>query len=98
MTDAISGAGSKALSAIKPDPKKDVRLDKTADDSRPLQAESARPATDEVQLNEATVVELKRAEFDEAKVEQIKQSLAEGNYPIDPKKIAQGFTEIEKLL
>jgi flagellar biosynthesis anti-sigma factor FlgM len=98
MTDPISGPSAKALSAIKPDPKKDVRPDKATESGRSVQAESTRPASDEVQLNESTVVELKRAEFDEAKVAQIKRSLAEGNYPIDPKKIAQGFTEIEKLL
>ena len=53
--------------------------------------------SDEVQLSDETVVELKRAGFDEEKVAQIKQALADGNYPLDPKRIAEGFTEIEKL-
>ena len=61
-------------------------------------APAARQMSDEVQLSDETVVELNRAGFDEEKVAQIKQALADGNYPLDPKRIAEGFTEIEKLL
>ena len=96
MTDPISGIGGKALSAIKPEQKKDESVNSAESDA---QITSANPmASDEVKLSDETVVELKRAGFDEEKVAQIKQALADGNYPIDPKRIAQGFTEIEKLL
>ena len=96
MTDPISGVGAKALSAIKPEQKKDDELRSADDESQ--SASAARQISDEVQLSDETVVELERAGFDEVKVAQIKQALADGNYPLDPKRIAEGFTEIEKLL
>ncbi|MEK9554228.1 MAG: flagellar biosynthesis anti-sigma factor FlgM [Gammaproteobacteria bacterium] len=96
MTDPISGVSAKALSAVKPEQKKDEEL--RSSDVEPQDARAARQMSDEVQLSDETVVELKRAGFDEAKVAQIKQALADGNYPLDPKRIAEGFTEIEKLL
>jgi negative regulator of flagellin synthesis FlgM len=96
MTDPISGIGGKVLSATKPEQKKDEPIKGAGSDA---QVTSAVPkGSDEVKLSDETVVELKRAGFDEAKVTQIKQALADGNYPLDPKRIAQGFTDIEKLL
>jgi len=96
MTDPISGVSAKALSAIKPEQKKDDELRSANVESQ--NAAAARQISDEVQLSDETVVALKRAGFDEEKVTQIKQALADGNYPLDPKRIAEGFTEIEKLL
>jgi len=96
MTDPISGVGAKALSAIKPEQKKDEQVRSAGSDPQDVQV--YRQVSDEVQLSDETVVELRRAGFDEEKVAQIKKALADGNYPLDPKRIAQGFTEIEKLL
>lgn len=96
MTDPISGIGGKALSAIKPEQKKEEAV-KNAD-SAPQMASITPNLSDEVKLSEETVVELNRAGFDEVKIAQIKQALADGTYPLDPKRIAQGFTDIEKLL
>ena len=96
MTDPISGIGGKALSAIKPEQKKDEAVKGTESDAQTTSVASN--SSDEVQLSDETVVELNRAGFDEEKVAQIKQALADGNYPLDPKRIAQGFTDIEKLL
>ena len=96
MTDPISGVSAKALSAIKPEQKKDEEL--RSADLESQTAPVARQMSDEVQLSDETVVELSRAGFDDAKIAQIKQALADGNYPLDPKRIAEGFAEIEKLL
>jgi len=96
MTDPISGIGGKALSAIKPEQKKEEAV-KNAD-SPPQMASTTPNLSDEVKLSEETVAELNRAGFDEVKIAQIKQALADGTYPLDPKRIAQGFTDIEKLL
>ena len=96
MTDPISGIGGKALSPIKPEQKKDEPVKGAESDAQTISASST--ASDEVKLSDEIVVELNRAGFDEQKVAQIKQALADGNYPLDPKRIAQGFTDIEKLL
>jgi negative regulator of flagellin synthesis FlgM len=37
-------------------------------------------------------------DFDEAKVANIKQALAEGNYPLDERRIAESFVAIESML
>ena len=94
MTDPISGIGGKALSAIKPEQKKEEPVKGAESDAQTISASST--ASDEVKLSDEIVVELNRAGFDEQKVAQIKQALADGNYPLDPKRIAQGFTDIEK--
>ena len=96
MTDLISGVAGRLTSAVKPDANKadqDNRL-------RLVTSEAAAPsnATDTVELSAVALQDLSRAEFDQAKVEQIKQALADGNYPIDPRRIAESFASIEKLL
>ena len=53
---------------------------------------------DEVVLSEATEAALSRAEFDQAKVERIKQAIADGNYPLDARRIAESFASIESLI
>lgn len=97
MTDPILGTGGKALSAIKPEQKKDESATKRID-PQPQMASITPNLADEVKLSDETVVELNRAGFDEVKIAQIKQALADGTYPLDPKRIAQGFTDFEKLL
>jgi negative regulator of flagellin synthesis FlgM len=37
-------------------------------------------------------------DFDRAKVESIKQAIAEGNYPLDVKRIAESFVAIERMI
>ena len=53
---------------------------------------------DEVVLSEATEAALSQAEFDQAKVERIKQAIADGNYPLDARRIAESFASIESLI
>jgi len=55
-------------------------------------------AVDEVVLSEATEAALSNAEFDQAKVERIKQAIADGNYPLDARRIAESFASIESLI
>lgn len=55
-------------------------------------------AKDDVVLSEAMRAELDRSEFDQAKVERIKEALNTGYYPIDSKRIAESFAAIEKLI
>ena len=53
---------------------------------------------DEVLLSEITEKSLAKAEFDEAKVNEIKAAIQEGKYPIDSKKIAESFLALEKMI
>jgi len=96
MTDLISGVAGRLTSAVKPDASKAdqeqrLRLVKSESASQPV-------ASDTVELSAVAQQDLSRAEFDQAKVEQIKQALADGSYPIDPRRVAESFASIEKLL
>lgn len=59
---------------------------------------SARPADSTVELSADLKNEIAAVSFDSKKVDQIKQSLENGNYPLDDKKIAESFIPLEKLL
>ncbi|NDF04680.1 MAG: flagellar biosynthesis anti-sigma factor FlgM, partial [Betaproteobacteria bacterium] len=37
-------------------------------------------------------------DFDAAKVDRIKKAIQEGSYPVDARKVAQSFAELEKLI
>jgi negative regulator of flagellin synthesis FlgM len=37
-------------------------------------------------------------DFDRAKVDSIKAALQEGNYPVNPRRIAENFVSLEKLI
>jgi negative regulator of flagellin synthesis FlgM len=37
-------------------------------------------------------------EFDRAKVESIKQAIKDGNYPVNPRRIAESFVALEKMI
>ncbi len=51
-----------------------------------------------IELSANVKAEMEKASFDSAKVERIKESIRNGNYPIDLEKIAEGFVDLEKLL
>ena len=53
---------------------------------------------DELLLSEITEKSLAKAEFDEAKVNEIKAAIQEGKYPFDSKKIAESFLALEKMI
>ena len=37
-------------------------------------------------------------DFDRSKVEAIKQAIQEGNYPVNPRRIAENFVALEKMI
>ena len=86
MTDPISQLGRSSgqlnISADKDKPKK-VESE--------VQQKNVIPQKDEVILSHAAKSSLAKAEFDEAKVAQIKSAIQEGNYPINSKKVAESF-------
>lgn len=97
MADSIAGVGGRPLTSIKSEqPKGDaarVRPEESDIASNVVQLD-----TDRVELSVEARAELDKAGFDADKVDRIKQALADGNYPIDARRIAEGFSDIEKLL
>ena len=97
MADSVTGVGGRPLTSIKSEqPKGDVAGIRSDDNQKSVRIEQ--PDTDRVELSTAAQAELDKAGFDADKVERIKQALADGNYPIDARRIAEGFSDIEKLL
>jgi len=97
MADSITGVGGRPLTSIKSEQQKgDVAGVRSDDNQNSVKVEQ--PETDRVELSAAAQAELDKAGFDAEKVDRIKQALADGNYPIDARRIAEGFSDIEKLL
>ena len=97
MTDTISGENQRAASvmakqAINPNNKQGV-------DSPQVIAPSLVKSEDSsVELSSKLKSEIAAVSFDSKKVDQIKQSIEEGNYPLDNRKMAESFIPLEKLL
>jgi anti-sigma28 factor (negative regulator of flagellin synthesis) len=84
MTDTISGESQRTASVMA---KQAVNANnKQRNDSSDVAAPSSVKS------------EIAAVSFDSVKVEQIKQSIELGNYPLDNKKIAESFIPLEKLL
>lgn len=100
MVDSISGyiKGGR----VGYDKPKELEEAKAQVDSRSTGRDDDAPRSqatgDVVELSEPMKAELKRSEFDQEKVERIKNAIAEGNYPIDGKRVAESFAAIEKLI
>jgi negative regulator of flagellin synthesis FlgM len=63
-------------------------------------SERAAPAREEdtVSLSNVTQKVMAEPDFDRAKVESIKQAIAEGQYPLDPRRIAESFLALERMI
>ncbi len=71
--------------------------------SSKLEAKGSAPtrttaSDDSSEVGEAARLAMDSPEFDAAKVESIRRAIAEGRYPIDPKRIAESFMALEKML
>ncbi len=97
MTDTISGtnqrsagiAPKKAINAEKQKSSKTTEFDNSA---------GTKAADSSVELSAKLKDEIASVGFDSKKVDHIKQSIEEGNYPLDDRKIADSFIPLEKLL
>jgi negative regulator of flagellin synthesis FlgM len=98
MTDGISKLGRSAVEMNSSAEK--LKNNKAAAGAAAENASAAPrpPANDEVILSKAAETALASGDFDEAKVAQIKQALAEGSYPLDERRIAESFVAIESML
>ncbi len=55
-------------------------------------------AQDSVELSEGVRNASTEAVFDADRVAELREAIANGQYPLDPKKIAESFASIERLL
>jgi negative regulator of flagellin synthesis FlgM len=104
MTDAISNYGRRAQS----DPSLRSALDKTDRKAGALakalndvstSAPASKPAMgDQVQLSNVAARAMAEPDFDRAKVESIKEAIQNGQYPLNPRKIAESFHAIEQMI
>jgi len=53
---------------------------------------------DEVQLSQVARQVMREPEFDRAKVEAIKTAIAQGQYPLDSRRIAESFVALERMI
>jgi negative regulator of flagellin synthesis FlgM len=79
---------------------KDLREKAAQDTAMRLTPEELPRTESDLKLSEAVSAAIKpaSAEYDSAKVDNIKEMLRLGNYPLDPRKIAESIVELEKLL
>jgi len=105
MTDAISNYGQRAQS----DASLRSALDKAnrkSGSQGSVSSESAMPAApsaksagaDQLQLTNVGARAMAEPDFDRAKVESIKKAIQDGQYPLNPRKIAESFHAIEQMI
>ena len=97
MTDTISGTNQRSTSIS---PKKAVNSEKqqsskTTESDIPI---ATKTGDSSVELSAKLKDEIASVGFDSKKVDHIKQSIEQGNYPLDDRKIADSFIPLEKLL
>ena len=102
MTDPVSNLGRRAQS--------DLSVRSAVDNATPKSttpdassAGAAKPSThapgpDALQLSNVTERAMAEPGFDRAKVDVIKQAIKEGNYPLNPRLIAESFHAIEQMI
>ncbi len=99
MTDGISNLSRSAVD-LNNTADRLKSSNKALDNATAEQVSAAKsaPANDEVILSKSAEAAMASVEFDAAKVEKIKQALAEGNYPLNERRIAESFVAIESML
>jgi negative regulator of flagellin synthesis FlgM len=105
MTDAISNYGQRdqsdatLRSALDKANRKSGAKDSTAlDASAPALPSAKASGSDELHLSNVAARAMSEPDFDRAKVESIKQAIQDGQYPLNPRKIAESFHAIEQLI
>jgi len=105
MSDAISNYGRMTQSNAalrsaldKVDKKNTAQTGISGDASAPAQETKTSSGADQVSLSNVAQKVMAQPDFDRAKVEAIKQAIKEGNYPINPRRIAENFVSLERLI
>ena len=101
MSDPISNYGrmtqsnAAARNAIEKVDPKGTSAASAKEESAPAKAA---PGADKISLSNVAQKVMAQPEFDRAKVESIKQAIKDGNYPVNPRRIAESFVALEKLI
>jgi negative regulator of flagellin synthesis FlgM len=98
MTDPISHFGRKAQ--IESGNRQTVAKGEPRVSASPSEAAAqvASPPTDELRLSSVARQAMQEPEFDRAKVDAIKTAIQQGQYSMDPRRIAESFVAIEKMI
>lgn len=92
MANEIVNNGLSPLAAYTQSTKN--RLEEARKLDRPL----APVAQDQLELSDAGKILAAEPGFDSAKVDAIRQAIAEGNYPLDSRRMAESFAALEKMM
>jgi negative regulator of flagellin synthesis FlgM len=105
MTDAISNYGQRAQSDAslrsaldKANRKSSSKDSVPSEPSAPATSSAKAPGPDELHLSNVAARAMAEPDFDRVKVESIKQAIQEGQYPLNPRKIAESFHAIEQMI
>ena len=97
MTNTIPGenqraAGVMAQQAVDPNNKQ------KSESPESIAPSTVKSQDSSVELSAKLMNDIAAVNFDSKKVDQIKQSIEQGNYPLDNRKMAESFIPLEKLL
>jgi|AACY02.3.fsa_nt_gi flagellar biosynthesis anti-sigma factor FlgM len=98
MADPISSVGGRSPQASRLTESEAKKGAQEVAGSKPDAGEKAAPGTDRVELSEALKAASSGELFDADRVAALRQAIADGQYPLDPKKIAESFASIERLI
>ena len=96
MADPISGVGGRSTQALRL-AEADSRKNAEADSVQSGES-GGTPPQDRVELSEGLKSASSEAFFDADRVAELRKAIADGQYPLDAKKIAESFASIEDLL
>ncbi len=75
------------------------KADKAPDAMAAAAARAPAPAADDkLELSQAARVSAQEPTFDRAKVDAIKQQIEQGQYPLDPRRMAENFLALEQMI
>jgi negative regulator of flagellin synthesis FlgM len=93
----MSQSNASMRSALeKVDKKQGPQAQATAEDAAPVKAKASN--IDTLSLSNVAERVKEQPSFDRAKVESIKQALRDGNYPLNPRRIAESFVSLERMV
>lgn len=105
MTDAISNYGRRAQSDAALRSSLDKADRKSAASTANLASSAGAGSTklgsagpDQLQMTNVAHKAMAEPDFDKVKVESIKQAIQDGQYPLNPRRIAESFYAIEQMI